>query len=311
MWLSGFCLLVLICFLPETSEANILHRRAKRLQSSLRQNDPDHYAQVVVKSRPDVASEKVDSKKEGIDMFKQIVVISFFEPLVLVLNLYVALVYALLYLWFESFPLVFIGIHHFSPGLLGISFIALLIGTLVALFSYWIYVRVRLEPLYTDPKKKDKLKPEISMEVACVGCFFIPASMFLFGWSARASVHWIVPLIGTALFPLGIFPIFMSVIGYLTSAYPKYVASTLAGNDLMRAGFGAGFPLFAGAMFHRLGIAWGSSLLAFLAMMFIPVPFVLVKHGSKIRKMSKMAMQDEMSPIEKETLSDSDTSDTA
>lgn len=309
MWLSGFCLIVLICFLPETLGSNILHRRAKRLQASLRQNDPKHYAQVVVKSRPDVEAEQVDQKKEGLDMFKQIFIISFFEPLVLILNLYVALVYALLYLWFESFPLVFIEIYGFSPGLLGISFISLLAGTLIAVFSYWIYLRLRIEPLYTDPKKKDKLKPEVSMEVACVGCFFIPASMFLFGWSARASVHWIVPVIGTALFPLGIFPVFMSVIGYLTSAYPKYVASTLAGNDLMRAGFGAGFPLFAGAMFHKLGIAWGNSLLAFLAMMFIPVPFVLVRHGSKIRKMSKMAVQDEVLKTEKEVLSDSENGD--
>ena len=32
MWLSGFCLVVLIFFLPETSSTNILYRRAKRLR---------------------------------------------------------------------------------------------------------------------------------------------------------------------------------------------------------------------------------------------------------------------------------------
>jgi len=32
MWLSGFCLVFLIFFLPETSSTNILYRRAKRLR---------------------------------------------------------------------------------------------------------------------------------------------------------------------------------------------------------------------------------------------------------------------------------------
>jgi DHA1 family multidrug resistance protein-like MFS transporter len=32
MWLSGFCLVVLFFFLPETSSPNILHRRTKRLR---------------------------------------------------------------------------------------------------------------------------------------------------------------------------------------------------------------------------------------------------------------------------------------
>lgn len=32
MWLSGFCLLVILFFLPETSSSNILYRRARRLR---------------------------------------------------------------------------------------------------------------------------------------------------------------------------------------------------------------------------------------------------------------------------------------
>jgi DHA1 family multidrug resistance protein-like MFS transporter len=32
MWLSGFCLIVLFFFLPETSSPNILYRRTKRLR---------------------------------------------------------------------------------------------------------------------------------------------------------------------------------------------------------------------------------------------------------------------------------------
>lgn len=45
-------------------------------------------------------------------------------------------------------------------------------------------------------------------------------------------------------------------------------------------------------MFNRLGIGWGNSLLAFLSIVFIPIPFVLVRYGEKLRRMSKHARHD-------------------
>lgn len=122
--------------------------------------------------------------------------------------------------------------------------------------------------------------------------------LFWFGWSARADVHWIVPIIGTAWFSLGAFPLFNSILNYLPDAYPKHVASVMAGNDLFRSSFGklkletradkrspsansepvgAAFPLFAGAMYKNLGVGWASSTLAFISVAFIPIPFVLYK----------------------------------
>jgi DHA1 family multidrug resistance protein-like MFS transporter len=69
------------------------------------------------------------------------------------------------------------------------------------------------------------------------------------------------------------------VLPYLSDAYPDNVASVLAGNDLMRSAFGAGFPLFANAMYMRLGINWA-------------IPFLLYKYGKQIRQKSKNARKD-------------------
>jgi DHA1 family multidrug resistance protein-like MFS transporter len=66
-------------------------------------------------------------------------------------------------------------------------------------------------------------------------------------------------------------------LNYLPDAYPDYAASVLAGNDFMRSAFGAGFPLFANAMYTDLGVNWASSTLAFISIAFIPIPFVLIK----------------------------------
>ena len=45
----------------------------------------------------------------------------------------------------------------------------------------------------------------------------------------------------------------------------------------MRSSFGAGFPLFATAMYKNLGVGWASSTLGFLSIAFIPIPFLLYR----------------------------------
>lgn len=84
-----------------------------------------------------------------------------------------------------------------------------------------------------------------------------------------------MPIIGSGFFSFASILLFNSVLNYLPDAYPEYAASVLAGNDLFRSSFGAGFPLFATAMYNKLGVAWASSTLAFLGIAFIPIPFVL------------------------------------
>ena len=62
-----------------------------------------------------------------------------------------------------------------------------------------------------------------------------------------------------------------------------------AGLGLIRNLAGAGFPLFGMQMYHRLGNEWATSLLAFLALLLIPIPFVLARYGFRLRKKSPWA----------------------
>jgi len=54
LWLSGFTLIILILFLPETSSANILHRRSRRLHKLTSKTD--------LKFEPECMSEQMISK---------------------------------------------------------------------------------------------------------------------------------------------------------------------------------------------------------------------------------------------------------
>ncbi|PMD48560.1 putative caffeine resistance protein 5 [Hyaloscypha variabilis F] len=265
LWLSGFSLIVLAIFLPETSPANILYRRSRRLRKLAERDD--------LKCEPELMGEQMTGKDIVLMTLVRPFSLNFLEPILFLLNLYIALIYGLLYVWFESFAIVFEGIYGFNLGEEGLSFVGILVGAFIVIPPFFLYLYLRLPP-------------------ACVGAFCIPLCLFWFGWTARPSIHWIVPIIGSGWFSVGAFLLFNSVLNYLGDAYPDYAASVYAGNDFMRSSFGAGFPLFAAAMYNNLGVGWASSLLGFLSIAFIPIPFVLYIYGEQIRKASKRARHD-------------------
>ena len=47
--------------------------------------------------------------------------------------MYIALLYGLLYIWFESFPIVFFGIYKFNLGQEGLAFVGILVGALLTM----------------------------------------------------------------------------------------------------------------------------------------------------------------------------------
>lgn len=61
------------------------------------------------------------------------ITLNFQEPMVFLLNLYIALVYGLLYIWFESFPIVFTGIYKFNLGQEGLAFVGILVGAILVM----------------------------------------------------------------------------------------------------------------------------------------------------------------------------------
>ena len=57
--------------------------------------------------------------------------------------------------------------------------------------------------------------------------------------------------------------------------------------------------LFATQMFHNLGVEWAGSLLGFLALAFMPIPFLFYIYGVRLRKISKYAPTDDQTTTRK------------
>jgi DHA1 family multidrug resistance protein-like MFS transporter len=68
-----------------------------------------------------------------------------------------------------------------------------------------------------------------------------------------------------------------------------YAASALAANTVCRSACGAAAPLFTLYMFDALGVGGGGSLIAGVACLLAPIPFVFYRYGEPIRRRSKFA----------------------
>lgn len=175
IWLNGFCFVLLAFCLPETSSATILYHRAQRLRKNL--HDP------TLKTEAEIETEQIGKKEIARAALWLPFRLTFTEPILLFSDLYLGLVYAVLYCWFEAFPLAFVGVYHFTLGESGLSFLGILIGAFVTVVPYMIYMRHGEERHIVD----GTMTPEKRLRPAMVGAFFLPICLFWFGRSRRRS----------------------------------------------------------------------------------------------------------------------------
>ena len=93
-----------------------------------------------------------------------------------------------------------------------------------------------------------------------------------------------MPIIGTSGVGLGLLATFMPISTYLVDAFTLHAASALAANTILRSLLGALLPLAGRKMYMTLGLGWGNSLLAFIAIALCPIPIIFYKYGERIRK---------------------------
>lgn len=70
---------------------------------------------------------------------------------------------------------------------------------------------------------------------------------------------------------------------YLVDTFGEYSASALAASKVLQSIFGAFLPLAGRPLFDRLDYGWGNSLLGFIALLLVPVPWLLFAYGKRLR----------------------------
>ncbi|KAJ5243767.1 hypothetical protein N7489_003863 [Penicillium chrysogenum] len=239
---------------------------------------------------------RFDHEEAGLQVLKTNLIrplrMAVLEPICIFWNLYVGVVYSVLFLCFVAYPIVFEGARAWTPGLAGLSYCGIGTGTAIA---------VGLEPLIRkiialhphDPSTS-RPAPEAAVIAVCIGSVLIPIGEFWFSWTAQPSVHWILPILAGIPFGLGNGLVFIYATNYMAGSYTVYAASALAGNSIVRYGLAGVLPLAGEKMYSTLGANWAGTMLALIEVILIPIPFIFYKYGHHIRLRSPMIVKRDM-----------------
>ncbi|KAJ5285691.1 hypothetical protein N7524_000997 [Penicillium chrysogenum] len=284
IWASAPVFILMFMFLPETSSATILLRRAARLRKI------HNTSRFMSQSELDQRNMRVSDI--AVDALIKPMEITIKDPAVLFVQIYTAIIYGIYYSFFEVFPLVYPVDYNMNLGQIGLVFLCVLVSCIIGIAVYasyihfWMNRRIRR---FGFPVNEKLLIP------ALPASFGPLIGLFLFAWTARASIHWIAPTIGITIYGATVFIVMQCIFMYIPLTYPKYAASLFAANDFFRSALACGSVLFAHPLFGNLGVARGVSLLGGLSVIGIIGIWLLYFYGARLRALSKFAISD---PVE-------------
>ncbi|SPO02059.1 related to multidrug resistant protein [Cephalotrichum gorgonifer] len=270
-------------FMQETYAPVLLERKTRRLRKETG-ND-------LLRSKFDVGLSPKDHFKRGIVRPMKLLA---FDPISIIFGFYLAVVYGYLYILFTSITTVFQGSYGFSASNVGLVFLGLGVGSMlgVVVFSVFSDRNIKKKTQEADElaaeagTESEGMKPEYRLSPLRWGAALLPFGFFFYGWTAEFpdKVHWIVPIISHVFIGVGNIIVFLALQLYLVDAYTIYAASAIAANTVVRSIAGAVLPLAGLRMYANLGVGWGNSLLGFIALALLPVPFLIIRYGEFLRK---------------------------
>jgi hypothetical protein len=268
-WISLLCL-------PETYGPILLARRAAAMRKSNPSSEIDA---------------PIELEKKGLKQMATVTLtrplrMLFFELIVSATCIYLSFIYAIFYMYFEAYEIIFQKTYRQSPGIAGLMFLPIGAGTVLAIGVFlWYDSYLRRAQARNKPwtyKEESRRLP-----LACIGGPLLVIGLFWIGWTARPSVPFVVPMLAGVPFGMGFVLIFMALLNYLTDAYEIFAASAMASASCARSLAGATLPFAATPMYTKLGVPWASSLLGFVSLGMCAIPFLFLWKGDKIRDGSR------------------------
>lgn len=260
------------------------------------------------------------------NIFLRPVTLLFTEPIVLSTSAYLTLVYSVMYLMFQAYPIVFQDFYGLSPGMASLAYIPrecirflVLPSSLTrpssVLGRHHRILHIPLLHLVPRPpgrsgkgmgKQRNISPPPAGLHRFPMVSYlsspplnnmltFPPHSMvislFWLGWTVWPTISPIIPMLGGVFFPVGMQLLFMGMINYLTDVFRQSSASAHAAASWTRSTGAILLPLVAQPMYRHLGVHWAPSVLGFLALAMGVIPFVFLRYGERLARSSRAARE--------------------
>lgn len=183
----------------------LLKRRAQRLRQEAREADPQN-------TDPQIFA-PIELEKKGV---KQMVTVILMRPLHMIVReaivlfscLYLSLAYAIFYLFFEAYPIIFQGVYKMNAGTAGLTFLPVIVGAVFSLIIF-IYYDALLQRAKKEKRQWAEVEEYRRLPLACIGGPLYVISLFWLGWTSKPEIHWAVPMLAGIPFGLGFVLIFM------------------------------------------------------------------------------------------------------
>lgn len=155
------------------------------------------------------------------------------EPIVLVLSLLSGFSDALIFMFIQSFSLVYKQ-WGFSAWQVGIAFCAIGLGYLIGWLSFFPAIKRNIKQREANPDDEQaQYESRLWWLLYTAPC--LPIGLIIFAWTCTGPpLHWIGSMIGAVIVGIANYSIYMATIDYMICAYGPYSASATGGNGWSR-----------------------------------------------------------------------------
>ncbi|TKA77559.1 hypothetical protein B0A55_06638 [Friedmanniomyces simplex] len=218
------------------------------------------------------------------------------EPIVLVLSLLSGFSDALIFMFIQSFTLVYVQ-WNFSTVATGLAFIPIGVGYFIAWGLFIPAIRRNIKEREQHPdSEKAQYESRLWFLLWTAPC--LPIGLIGFAWTIQGPpIHWIGSMIFAAIIGIANYSIYMATIDYMICAYGPYSASATGGNGWSRDFLAGVLTVPATPFFTNIGKSSGKNLeyactiLACIALVLVMAVYAIYYWGPTLRKRSPFAQQ--------------------
>lgn len=219
------------------------------------------------------------------------------EPIVLVLSLLSGFSDALIFMFIQSFGLVYHGKWGFTTVQVGLAFIAIGVGYVIAWLMFIPAIRRNIKERAAKPTdERAQYESRLWFLLYTAPC--LPIGLIGFAWTISGPpIHWIGSMIFVAIVGIANYAIYMATIDYMICAYGPYSASATGGNGWARDFLAGVLTVPAVPFFENIGkssgrnLEYASTILFCISFVLVIAVYVIYWKGPELRKRSPFAQR--------------------